>query len=117
VSNWFIVNLNTGKFAGFQGETMKNQMGRGLLAGVTVFANAAMAFAGQSQSLTNTVTLNDSDSSAKINLATKGNMERSWLNVPQICKAKGFAFEPVRLERETLSPSVLSIHSALESLA
>lgn len=53
----------------------------------------------------------DQDSIATINRASLSSIERTWLKVPSLCKARAFNASPVVVKQEYTSDAIASLYS------
>lgn len=56
----------------------------------------------------------DETRALQINSASVASIEKSFIEVPAVCKARSAAFDPVTVGSEAIPASVLAIHSALD---
>ena len=55
------------------------------------------------------------DATERLNMASLKSIESSWLQVPGICKAKGFNAEPIIIQSEALRSDVSALYKNLQA--
>ena len=89
------------------------------IAGLNLAANvlALVAILPSSRAAVNTASTirnNQGSTNSQVNSASMTSIEKSFLEVPKMCKNRSAAFDPVFVGREAVSSQVLSIHHALD---
>lgn len=87
---------------------MRKNLKLALLAGANLVVNTSDAAMRASPESTNT------SEAAQVNALSMISIEKTFLEIPSICKARNAAFDPVIVDSELLPSEVDAIHSALD---
>jgi len=99
---------------------MKKNLKMIAMAGFNLAVNtvAVMAASSSSQAaVSNTSMLgnNQGSTNTQVNSISMASIEKSFLEVPRMCKDRSAAFDPVPVGREEVPSQVVAIHLALDS--